>query len=585
MFKRHSSQTAIKEEKDPRRNEFEEEVLKFEEMGSSKWLATVASIWIQCSSGSSYAFGIYSPVLKSSQGYDQSTLDSIAAFKDIGANVGILSGLLYSAVSVRRRSSSSWIAVGGGPWVVHAAGAIQCFTGYFLMWLSVTGVLPRQPVPLMCFYMFLAAHAQTFFNTANVVTAVQNFPYYSGTIIGIMKGFLGLSGAILIQVYQTIYKGKPSSFLLMLALLPTIVPLLLMWFVRIHDTNGGDDKKHLNGFSLEALIIASYLMVIIILENIVSLRLWARVLTFVVLLLLLASPLIIAIKAQWMESRRLSRTLYIEGNQLMDDQEQLEAEKMYGRPNPIRYHELPSDAGQESIPHEKKMMPRGEDLNLLQAMRTFNFWLLFLAMACGMGSGLATVNNISQIGGSLDYTSVETATLVSLWSIWNFLGRFGAGYVSDYFLHLRGWARPIFMAITLATMSIGHAVIASGLPGALYAGSILVGVCYGSQWSLMPTITSEIFGVGHLGTIFNTISIASPVGSYILSVWVVGYIYDKEATGEGNTCTGTQCFMLSFLIMASVSLLGFLIALALFFRTKRFYNHVIFARLQHSARQ
>lgn len=108
-------------------------------------------------------------------------------------------------------------------------------------------------------------------------------------------------------------------------------------------------------------------------------------------------------------------------------------------------------------------------MNLLQAMQKADFWLLFLAMACGMGSGLATVNNISQIGGSLGYTSVETSTLVSLWSIWNFLGRFGAGYISDYFLHWKGLARPIFMSITLATMSIGHVVIASGLPGALYA--------------------------------------------------------------------------------------------------------------------
>lgn len=158
-------------------------------MGSSKWLATVASIWIQCSSGSSYAFGIYSPVLKSSQDYDQSTLDSIAVFKDIGANAGLLSGLLYTAVTIRPRSSasSSWISRVGGPWIVLATGAIQCFTGYFFMWLAVTGIISRPPVALMCFFMFLAAHAQTFFNTANVVTAVQNFPDYSGTIVGIMK--------------------------------------------------------------------------------------------------------------------------------------------------------------------------------------------------------------------------------------------------------------------------------------------------------------------------------------------------------------------------------------------------------------
>ncbi|XP_042499359.1 protein NUCLEAR FUSION DEFECTIVE 4-like [Macadamia integrifolia] len=559
----------------------------------NKWVATVASIWIQCTSGSSYAFGIYSPILKSSQNYDQSTLDSIAVFKDIGANAGLLSGLLYSAVAIpsspsHSSSSSSssssascyWIR---GPWVVHATGAIQCFMGYFFIWLSVTGIIPRPPVPLMCFFMFLAAHAQTFFNTADVVTAVQNFPDYSGTIVGIMKGFLGLSGAILIQVYDTIYEGNPSSFLLMLALLPTVVPFILMCLVRIYHTNTGDDKKLLNGFSVIALITAAYLMVIIILENVISLKLWARILAFVVLLLSLSSPLSVAIGAQLRDSQRLLQTSSLERTRFMDEPNPLEAKKTYVAHDPVGYQEVPSDVDHELITNDKRITLREEELNLLQAMRTGNFWMLFITMSCGMGSGLATVNNISQIGGSLGYSSVEMSTLVSLWSIWNFVGRFGAGYISDYFLHLRGWARPLFMVITLASMSIGHAVIATGLPGALYAGSVLVGVCYGSQWSLMPTITSEIFGVRHMGTIFNTISIASPVGSYILSVRVVGYIYDKEASDGGSTCSGAHCFMLSFLIMASVTLLGSVVAFVLFLRTRRFYKLVICRRIQHFA--
>ncbi|PIA62426.1 hypothetical protein AQUCO_00200443v1 [Aquilegia coerulea] len=553
---------------------------------NNKWFATVASILIQCTSGSSYAFGIYSPLLKSTQYYDQSTLDSIAVFKDIGANAGLLSGLLYTAVTTTTtttsRSSSSWLSRIGGPWIVLAAGAIQCFVGYLFIWLSVTGILPRPPVPLMCLYMFVAAHAQTYFNTANVVTAVQNFPDYSGTIVGIMKGFLGLSGGILIQIYAVIFKDDPSSLLLMLALLPTIVPLLLMCSVRVYHSNGVDDKKNLNRFSAIALMIAAYLMILIIIENVMTLGTMVRAFALVILVLALISPIGIAIRAHPKESQMFSPASSLEGTRLLNDPDRLEAERIYARYDPISYH----DADQELQTHDKRIMARGENLNLLQAMWTADFWMLFLAMACGMGSGLATVNNISQIGGSLGYTMVEISTLVSLWSIWNFLGRFGAGYLSDYLLHLRGWARPLLMAITLAIMSVGHTVIASGLPGALYAGSILVGVCYGSQWSLMPTITSEIFGVRHMGTIFNTIAVASPVGSYILSVRVVGYIYDKEALPDsGNICTGAHCFLLSFLIMASVSLLGFFTALGLFFRTRRFYKQIIFERLQNAHRK
>ena len=149
-------------------------------ISSSKWIATVASIWILCSCGAD-TFSIYSSVLKSSQGYDQSTLDMVAFFKDFGSNSGVLAGLLYSSVTV---NNNFW---GGGPWVVHTAGAIQNFFGYFMMWASVVGLIQRPPVALMCFFIFLSNHAAVFFATANLVTGVQNFPQSSGTIVGILK--------------------------------------------------------------------------------------------------------------------------------------------------------------------------------------------------------------------------------------------------------------------------------------------------------------------------------------------------------------------------------------------------------------
>lgn len=163
--------------------------------------------------------------------------------------------------------------------------------------------------------------------------------------------------------------------------------------------------------------------------------------------------------------------------------------------------------------------------------------------------------------------------MVSLWSIWNFLGWFGGGFVSDFFLHKYGWGRPLFISLTQAAMVIGHLIIGSG--GSLYVGSVIVGICYGSQWSLMPTITSEIFGVKHMGTIFNTIAAANPVGSYLFSVRVIGYIYDKETQAGGSSCHGIHCFMLSYFIFSTVCVFGFLVSLMLFFRTRGFYASIL----------
>ncbi|XP_049366472.1 protein NUCLEAR FUSION DEFECTIVE 4-like [Solanum verrucosum] len=541
-------------------------------MESSKWLAAVASIWIQCSSGASYAFGIYSPVLKSTQFYDQSTLDTVSVFKDIGANAGILSGLLYTAVAAKPRSGRGRFSfLHGGPWIVHLAGAIQCFAGYFFMWLAVTGTIKRPPVTVMSLFMFIAAHAQTFLNTANVVAAVQNFPDHSGTIVGIMKGFLGLSGAILIQVYQTIFNNNPSSLILMLALLPTIVTLMLMFLVTVHETPSRNEEKYLQGFLLVSLVIAAYLLFLRILENVFVFPEWAKIITLLVLFALLCSPISVVVKAQSVDLERLPPSVTSSTSLLIDEPEWESSDKLAVE-NIMDYDEVPTDTVQRKA---SSILQPDEQKNLWQAMCTIDFWLLFVAMICGMGSGLATINNISQIGESLGYTTLARSTLVSLWSIWNFLGRLGAGYVSDIFLLRRGWPRPLFMVFTLAAMTGGHVIIASGFPGNLYVGSLLVGVCYGSQWSLMPTISKEIFGVVHMGTIFNTIAIASPVGSYVLSVRVIGYIYDKEASGEGNSCFGTHCFMLSYFILASVSLFGVVVALALFYRTRRFYSRVL----------
>ncbi|KAK3226039.1 hypothetical protein Dsin_005901 [Dipteronia sinensis] len=359
-----------------------------------------------------------------------------------------------------------------------------------------------------------------------------------------------------------------------------------MYFVRIHDINSEDDKKHLNALSVAALIMVAYFMILLISENIFTIAMtsWVRIFTFIFLLLLLIpTPLGIAFKAQMEDTERLLLLQTFSTKSIISLKKISTSTTVH---DPMEYHdhELPVDTCQENDDTFDDIIILQKDMNLQQAICTENFWLLFIAMICGLGTGVATIDNINQVGVSLGYTSTEINSLVSLLCISNFLGRFMVGYVSDMFLQRRGLARPLFVAITQAALSVGYIVIASGFPKNLYVGMILVGACWGSQWPLLTTIISEIFGVTHLGTIFNTISIASPIGSYIFSVRVFGYIYDKAAASSGgdqnNSCSGTHCFMLSFMILAFFALCGSLVALLLFFRTRRFYDNVVLTRLR-----
>ena len=85
-----------------------------------------------------------------------------------------------------------------------------------MMWASVTGIIDRPGVGLMCLFMFLAAHAQTFFNTANVVTAVHNFQDYSGTIVGIMKVNVFLTSSIIVNLLLLLLLHFTSAWLILL---------------------------------------------------------------------------------------------------------------------------------------------------------------------------------------------------------------------------------------------------------------------------------------------------------------------------------------------------------------------------------
>ncbi|KAJ0770985.1 hypothetical protein HanPI659440_Chr07g0263861 [Helianthus annuus] len=80
----------------------------------------------------------------------------------------------------------------------------------------------------------------------------------------------------------------------------------------------------------------------------------------------------------------------------------------------------------------------------------------------------------------------------------------------------------------------------------------------------MPTIVSEVFGVLHFGTIFNTITIAGPIGSYVMYVRVIGSIYDREATRGGTEY-------------------WFMIARGLFIRTRRLYEQIVSRRMEDVA--
>ncbi|KAF5187794.1 Nuclear fusion defective [Thalictrum thalictroides] len=525
---------------------------------SRKWLGFVTAVWVQAISGNNYTFSNYSDALKSLMALTQLQLNNLSVAKDVGKAFGILAGLASDRLPTP---------------VILLIGSIEGFIGYGVQWLVVSQKIQPLPYWQMCIFMCMGGNSTTWMNTAVLVTCMRNFRKNRGPVSGILKGYVGLSTAIFTDICSALFSDSPANFLLMLAVVPACVCLFAIIFLREvpetqnTTTNSVQEKQesyYFQVFNGVAVIVAVYLLAFDTTGN------HGKVISVVFacgLLFLLASPLSVPLYSVLHNWTRSKLNKDVEEGQV---HEPLIQEVVA----PETVQENAVELVEPSI--EIKRRPSiGEDHTILEAVQTLDFWVLFVSFLCGVGTGLAVMNNMGQIGLALGYTDVSI--FVSLMSIFGFFGRIGSGSISEYFLKKAATPRPFWNAASQILMAVGYVVMAIALPGSLYIGAIIVGICYGVRLAVTVPTASELFGLKYYGLIYNVLILNLPLGSFLFSGLLAGFLYDAEATttaGGGNTCIGAHCYRLVFAIMAIACVVGFGLDVFLVLRTKSLYSKI-----------
>ncbi|KAL3834139.1 hypothetical protein ACJIZ3_008875 [Penstemon smallii] len=556
---------------------------------TGRWFMVFSTTLIMSAAGATYMFGLYSAEIKTSLGYDQTTLNLLSFFKDLGSNVGILAGLINEVTP---------------PWVVLSIGAVLNFFGYLMIWLAVSKKISKPQVWHMCLYICIGANSQTFANTGALVTAVKNFPESRGAVLGLLKGFVGLSGAIITQIYHAVYgNNDPKALILLIGWLPAVISFAFVRTIRIMKVvRIPHELKVFYRFLYISLGLAGFLMLAIILQKQMDFSRSEYSVSAAMVIVLLFVPVAVVVKEEldlWRRKKQdldnLSqlkivteavRNFYFSDKTLIDIMEK----KLY-----VFNDNKPAENQEISCWSAKSIFcppERGDDYTILQALFSVDMLVLFFATICGVGGTLTAIDNLGQIGSSLGYPKKSISTFVSLVSIWNYLGRVVAGFLSEYFLKKYKFPRPLVLTLTLVISCIGHLLIAFDVPNGLYVASVIIGFCFGAQWPLLFAIISELFGLKYYSTLYNFGAVASPIGLYLLNVRVAGHLYDKEAErqlivsgrvrrpGEELDCDGPECFKLAFFIITAVTVFGAVVSLLLVIRTRKFYKSDIYKKFR-----
>ena len=230
---------------------------------------------------------------------------------------------------------------------------------------------------------------------------------------------------------------------------------------------------------------------------------------------------------------------------------------------------------------------RRVDLDLLEAFKTPEQWLLFATISSSSGAAMALVNNLDQVSAAAGSAPAVASALVSAFSVCNCLGRLIGGELTELVFREFGVSRVTCLGAAQVLVAFGLAVAAFfPTPLGVFVAVAAVGGALGAHWGALPALAAELFGAAHVGAVYGWLCVSPMLGSYVLSTRVFGDWYDdalaKQTSGGSDSagsettkvetpCLGGECFRGAFLVGAACAFASAAVTCVLAVRCARVY--------------
>lgn len=198
--------------------------------------------------------------------------------------------------------------------------------------------------------------------------------------------------------------------------------------------------------------------------------------------------------------------------------------------------EAPKVAGTQAAP-----VPKGNNLTWNEVAKTPQFYLLWVMYLLAATAGLMLIAHLPSIAVVQADWKTAGFMLVVILSVFNALGRLGAGVLSDKV----GRTRAMMIVFLLQAVNMFLFAFYTTIP-MLIIGSAVAGLAYGAVFSLFPTTTAEFFGMKNLGVNYGMIFTGWGTAG-VIGPMLGGMVADKTGSySNGYLVAGV------FLIIATV---------------------------------
>lgn len=204
-----------------------------------------------------------------------------------------------------------------------------------------------------------------------------------------------------------------------------------------------------------------------------------------------------------------------------------------------------------------------------QMLTTTECWCLFVCATGLISGGIVISNSISDILTAAGNDSAEVNVLAeTLYSSGNMLGRLTCMLPSDALVR-RGYPRPLILIFMMMLMCVSHTLFlmlpaSGGSEGLVAPAAFLGGYSFGSIWPHLVVIASELFGTASLSANYMFYDgTVSCVASLLIGRVLVGAVLDAHTEPHALRCHGAGCFRLTHFVIIATNVVGILAALVM----------------------